>query len=70
MAKDIVDVLHGSYRDPLHGIVVVSPRVLVRAAEEIVALRAKVAELDAKVTDAGWQRDYDRDMFGRDFPEW
>lgn len=43
MARDLVERLHGSYRDPEHGVVVVSPRLLVEAAEEIERLRAQSA---------------------------
>ena len=43
MARDIVERLHGSYRDPFHGVVMVSPRLLVEAAEEIERLRTQVA---------------------------
>lgn len=42
MSKDIVDLLHGSYRNPKDGVVVVSPRLLTKAAKEITELREKV----------------------------
>lgn len=42
MSKDIVELLHGSYRNPKDGVVVVSPRLLTKAANEIEALRKKV----------------------------
>lgn len=42
MSKDIVDLLHGSYRNPKDGVVVVSPRLLTKAANEIEALRKRV----------------------------
>lgn len=70
MSKDIVELLHGSYRDPINGIVVVSPKLLVKAASEIESLRAKIAKLEAKVTDAGWQADYDREMEPYRRSEW
>ena len=41
MSKDIVELLNGSYRNPKDGVVVVSPRLLVKAAKEIEALREK-----------------------------
>lgn len=37
--KDITDRLRSSFRDPENGVVVVSPRLLVEAAEEIERLR-------------------------------
>lgn len=42
MNKDIVDLLRGSYRNPKDGVVVVSPRLLVKAAEEIENLRERL----------------------------
>lgn len=41
MTRDIVERLHGSYRDPEHGVVIVSPRLLVEAANEIQRLRVQ-----------------------------
>lgn len=41
MSKDIVELLNGSYRNPKDGVVVVSPRLLVKAAKEIETLRQK-----------------------------
>lgn len=39
---DIVERLHAGYRDPEHGVVVVSPRLLVAAAREIEQQRALI----------------------------
>lgn len=50
MARDIVERLHSSYRDPEHGVVVVSPRLLVEAAEEIERLRAQNADANSRAT--------------------
>lgn len=51
MTRDIVERLHGSYRDPEHGVVMVSPRLLVEAANEIQRLRAQ-AEANSAGTPA------------------
>ena len=51
VARDLVERLHGSYRDPFHGVVMASPRLLVEAAEEIERLRSQ-AEANSTGTSA------------------